>query len=148
MTARISTFKRSAKFNSPNQSPALPHSAIDTPRPAPLQFVPLANPPHAHRTARTVQGAQRNPRNRSLAQGSYPATTGNDTPHNLFDKGETLEHSHSARKPKSRKFFTPTLPASPYPRASPSSASRRTPIDGRFHEIHFLKSNQNRSSWK
>ena len=38
-----------------------PFSTIDITRPIPLQFVPLAIPPHAHRTARTVQGSQRTP---------------------------------------------------------------------------------------
>jgi hypothetical protein len=41
-----------------------PFSTIDITQPIPIQFVPLAIPPHAHRTARTVQGSQRTPQNR------------------------------------------------------------------------------------
>ena len=46
-----------------------PFSTIDITLPIPLQFVPLATPPHAHRTARTVQGSQRTPPGQELAQG-------------------------------------------------------------------------------
>jgi hypothetical protein len=38
-----------------------PFSTIDITHPIPIQFVPLAIPPHAHSTARTVQGSQRTP---------------------------------------------------------------------------------------
>lgn len=41
---------------------------IDSRRRHPLKCAPLALPPHAHRTARTVRGKQRNPQNRRLAQ--------------------------------------------------------------------------------
>jgi len=38
-----------------------PFSTFDITLPIPIQFVPLAIPPHAQRTARTVQGSQRTP---------------------------------------------------------------------------------------
>ena len=48
-------------------------SPIDNIHPAQIEFAPLANPPHAHRTARTVRGNRRNPQNRRLAQELIPS---------------------------------------------------------------------------
>jgi hypothetical protein len=71
---------------------ANPLSTIDITRPNPIQFVPLAIPPHAHRTARTVQGSQRTPQNRMAGARIDSRSDGRHRQrHNLFSKGEALD---------------------------------------------------------
>jgi hypothetical protein len=78
-----------------------PNNLIDTTRPTHIKFVPLANPQHAHRTARTVRGSQRNPQNRMAGARIDSRTDGKHRQqYNLFSKGESLKcKSH-------RTFFT------------------------------------------